>query len=73
MMLLAVPFVFGSLRAASAGMRLGVSMVIGFAFYIFSQFFGSFALITAIPAFVGASLPCFIFMALMVFLIRRIN
>ena len=73
MMLLAVPFVFGPLRSSSTGMRLTVSFVVGFAFYIASQFFGSFTLITAVPAFIGACLPSFLFGGLLLLMIRRIN
>ena len=73
MMLLAVPFVFGPLRSATMGLRLAVGLSVGFAFYIASQFFGSFTLISPLPAFLGASLPTVVFALVLLIMIRRIN
>ena len=73
MMLLAVPFVFGPLRSATMGLRLAVGLSVGFVFYIASQFFGSFTLISPLPAFLGVSIPTLVFALILLVMIRRIN
>lgn len=73
LMLLAVPFVFGPLRSASVGVRLVVGVVIGFAFYIVSQFFGSFSVIYNFTPFWGAALPSILFTILLLILLWRMN
>jgi len=73
MMLLAVPFVFGPLRSATVGLRLALGLSVGFVFYIASRFFGSFTLISPLPAFLGASLPTIVFAVILLVMIRRLN
>lgn len=43
--LLALPFVFGSLRAAGAGARIGVGLVLGIAFFLLQQMIESGAIV----------------------------
>ncbi len=56
MMLIAIPFVLGSIRT-STQIRLVVGLVVGFGFYIVSQFFGSLTLLSPLPPFWGAAVP----------------
>jgi len=73
LMLLAVPFVFGPLRSSSAGVRVIIGVVVGFAFYILSQFFGSFSLLYHVIPFWGAAFPSLLFLLVLILLVRRIN
>jgi len=43
--LLALPFVFGSLRAAGAGARIGVGLVLGILFFLLQQMIESGAVV----------------------------
>ena len=45
MIFLGVPFIFGSLRSASMGVRILIGIVIGFSFYTLNQFFGPLAMV----------------------------
>jgi lipopolysaccharide export system permease protein len=60
MMLLAIPFVLGSIRT-STQIRLVVGLVVGFSFYIISQFFGSLTLLSPLAPFWGAAVPPLVF------------
>ena len=73
LMLLAIPFVFGPMRSSSVGIRLVTGFVIGFAFYVINQFFGSFSLIYNFTPFWGAALPTILFTILLIILLWRMN
>lgn len=60
MMLLSIPFVLGSLRSG-AQTRIIIGLVMGFGFYIVSQFFGSLTLLSPLPPILGASVPILFF------------
>lgn len=57
MMLLAIPFVFGSLRTASVGARLATGLMVGLGFYFMNRLLGPLSLVTHLPASLSASLP----------------
>jgi lipopolysaccharide export system permease protein len=61
MILLAIPFVFGSLRTGSTGLRLMVGVVLGVGFYVLNQFSGQFALVYGIPPLLAALFPILVF------------
>ena len=61
MIFLAVPFVFGSLRNASMGLRLVVGVTIGFVFYLLIQYIGILSLILSVSPIMGAGLPMVLF------------
>jgi lipopolysaccharide export system permease protein len=67
MMLLAIPFVLGSLRSGTH-VRLILGMSLGFCFYIISQFFGSLTLLSPLSPFLGALIPIVFFGSLASFL-----
>lgn len=73
MVLLAVPFVFGSLRSASTGHRILLGIVIGFSFYMLNQLFGPIALVYQYPAMMAAATPTIIFTLLLFFLLSRVK
>ncbi len=60
MMLIAIPFGMSSNRGGIQ-IRLVLSMVVGFSFYVIGQFFGSITLLSPLPPILGASLPILVF------------
>lgn len=73
LMLMAVPFVFGPLRSSSMGLRLIAGLILGFAFFIVSQFFGPFSLLYDVPPFLGALLPNLLFAFILWVLMKRMT
>ncbi|MBF0219930.1 MAG: LPS export ABC transporter permease LptG [Gammaproteobacteria bacterium] len=72
MLLLATPFVFGSLREVSIGQRIMVGSLVGIGFYLFSGIFSQFVLIYQIPPFISAIAPLLLIFMLWSLLIRRV-
>ena len=70
MICLGVPFIFGSLRQVSMGLRILTGVIIGFAFYMLNQFFGPFAMVYQIPPVMAALMPTVLFAAACVILLR---
>lgn len=70
MVWLAIPFIFGSLRSMSIGLRIIIGSTVGFCFYILNQFFGPFSIVYQWPPFLAALLPTLLF-ALAAFLLQR--
>lgn len=73
MMVLAIPFVFGSQRSGGIGARLFVGIMIGLAFFVFSRGFGFFGLLYGVPAFLGAAMPTLLFLAAALIMLRRVR
>jgi len=73
MMVLAIPFVFGSPRSGGIGARLFTGIVIGLAFFVVSRGFGYFGLLYGVPAFLGAVLPALLFFGAAVVMLRRVR
>ncbi len=71
MILLAVPFVFGSLRKASMGLRLFVGICLGFSFFLVNQVVGPVSLVYQVPPLLAASMPMLLFAALGMLLFWR--
>jgi lipopolysaccharide export system permease protein len=71
MVFLAIPFAFGPLRSATAGLRLLTGVMLGLSFYIFNRFFGPFILAYHLPAILGPLVPMILFSGLMFFLMLR--
>ncbi len=57
MILLAVPFIFGSLRTATMGFRMLIGIATGFTFYMLNQFVGPMAMVYHLPPLLAAALP----------------
>lgn len=61
MIFLALPFVFGSLRNVTVGVRMLAGITVGFLFYILNQFFAPISLLYQVPPLLGAALPTVLF------------
>jgi len=61
MVWLAIPFVFGSLRRITMGLRIMMGIALGFGFYILNQFFGPLSMVFQWSPFLGAFIPTLIF------------
>ena len=73
MVLLALPFVFGSLRDSSAGQRLMIGTLLGIGFYLFNAIFSEVALVYALPPLLAALLPTLLVYGVWGVLMRRID
>ena len=73
MMLLAVPFVFGSLRSVGIGQRIVVGAVIGIGFYMFNGIFNRVGLVYDMPPILAAVAPTVTVYLLLLFLMRRVH
>ena len=61
MMLLAVPFVFGSLRDTSMGQRVLVGVLVGIGFHIANSSLSNLGLLQGVPPLLSAALPTLLF------------
>lgn len=61
MILVAIPFVFGSLRTATTGLRLLLGIFVGLFYHTLNAFFGPFTLLYGLPPVLGALLPTLVF------------
>ncbi|SCZ54463.1 LPS export ABC transporter permease LptG [Thiohalomonas denitrificans] len=73
MVLLAVPFVFGSMRTVSIGQRVMLGALLGIGFYLFNAIFNRVGVVYDIPPFLAASLPTFVVYILWGVMMRRIR
>jgi len=71
MIILAVPFVFGSLRDAGMGKRIVIGFMLGLGFYLFNTLSGQMGLVYKLPAFVAATMPTLIVMVIGGFMLLR--
>lgn len=71
MILIAIPFVFGSLRSAGAGQRILVGFLIGLGFYLFNELLGKLGLVYDLPPALAASLPTLVVMGIGGYMIYR--
>lgn len=69
---LGIPFIFGSLREASMGLRLLVGILMGFAFYMLNQLFGPISMLYQFPPWLAAMLPTALFMFIYMLLLHRV-
>lgn len=58
---LAVPFIFGSLRTVTMGLRILIGVMIGFGFYTLNEFLGPFSLVYQVSPFWAAVAPILLF------------
>ena len=72
MLLLAIPFVFGSIRSAGMGRNLFIGIMIGITFFATSKALGYIVLVYDMPPLVGAILPTAAFAMAAGILYRRI-
>ncbi len=72
MIILAIPFVFGSLRSVAIGQRILVGTFVGISFYIINQVFGYLGLVYHLHIAASAMLPALGFFIYAVYRIRKI-
>jgi len=73
MVYLALPFVLGSLRSATVGVRVAVGALAGVGFQMFNVTFGAFALAYGLAPPLCALLPTVVVFAGGVFMMRRVR
>jgi len=71
MVLLAVPYVFGSLRKTSVGQQILIGFLVGLIFFIVNRLFGQMSIVYHFPALLGASLPTLLVFLSAFFMFRR--
>lgn len=72
MILLAIPFVFGSLRSVSVGQRILVGALLGIGFHMLNQATGNIGLVYGISPVLSALLPPILFLVIAIVLMRRV-
>jgi len=72
MMLCSFPFVFGSLRSSSAGKRIVLATITGFAFHLLSQSLGNLGLMLDLNPLLTTLTPIVAFLLLGAALMRRV-
>lgn len=70
---LAVPFVLGSFRSTSMGMRVITGVLVGFIFYMLSQLFGPITMVYQFPPFYAAVIPTGLFFAVGMILLAKLQ
>jgi len=73
MVLLSVPFVFGSMRSVALGRRVTVGALIGIGFYMFNAIFSRLGLVFSLPPFFSAALPTMLVYVAWVLMMRRVR
>jgi len=73
MIVLAIPFVFGSLRNVGAGQRILVGFLIGLGFFIFNKLIGNAGLVYTNYPWIAAIIPTLVVLVIGIFLLRRIK
>lgn len=73
MVLLSIPFVFGSLRDSGASQRMFVGIMIGIAFYLINKTLNHLSLVYGIDPLLSATLPSIVFLAVGAWAISRIR
>lgn len=71
MILLALPFVFGSMRSMTLGLRVVIGVLCGCIFFLLNRFLGSFSLVFQVPPLFAALSPIVLFSILALWLTRR--
>lgn len=72
MVLLALPFILGSLRSVSIGQRILVGALIGIGFYLFNAIFSRFGVVYELSPFLSAVLPTVMVFGIWWLLMRRV-
>lgn len=72
MVVLAIPFVFMTIRAGGMGFRLFVGIMLGLGFFVLNRAFGFASLLYNLPPSLGALVPTLLFFGLALYLLRRV-
>jgi len=71
MIFLAIPFIFGPLRATSMGLRVVAGVLVGFGFYVLNELFSPLSVVYHFPPWLAAMVPTVVFGLLAWVLLRR--
>lgn len=71
MIMIAIPFVFGSLRTTSVGGRILLGFLIGVGFFILNRLTGQAGLVYHIHPAISASTPTFVVFIIVIWMFRR--
>ena len=73
MLLIAMPFAFGSQRSASTGQRLLIGVLLGLVFFLANRMLSNVVLLYGYPPVVGAALPTAVFFGMAIFALKRVR
>ena len=73
MLILAVPFVLGSLRETSVGQRVFVGTLIGTVFYVLNQSFSQLSIVYKIDPFLATTLPGVVMFMIGFYQVKKLN
>lgn len=73
MVMIAIPFVLGSLRHTGIGQRIFIGFLGGLIFYLINRLSGQVGIVYGVPAVLSAGLPTFIVLLGSAFLLRRLR
>lgn len=73
MVLIALPFVFGSLRSGGAGQRLFIGILLGAGFHLLNRTLGYLGVVYGVPPWASAGLPMLLFLLLAIWWLRRVR
>jgi lipopolysaccharide export system permease protein len=73
MLILAMPFLFGSQRGGGTGQRVFIGIVVGIAFFLLNRVLNELGIVYGITPFISAFLPLFIFLLISLLVLRRIR
>lgn len=71
MLLIAIPFIFKTIRSTNSGQRLLFGILIGLVFFIFNESINNLGVLYGVPAIISAGLPSILFALIGLYAIRR--
>ncbi len=73
MLILAMPFLFGSQRGGGTGQRVFIGIIVGITFFLLNRVLNELGIVYGITPIISAFLPLFIFLLISLFVLRRIR
>jgi lipopolysaccharide export system permease protein len=73
MLILAMPFLFGSQRGGGTGQRVFIGIIVGISFFLLNRVLNELGIVYGITPIISAFLPLFIFLLISLLVLRRIR
>ncbi len=73
MLVLAMPFLFGSQRSGGTGQRVFIGIVVGIAFFLLNRVLNELGIVYGITPIISAFLPLFLFLIISLWMLQRIH
>lgn len=73
MLILAMPFLFGSVRGGGAGQRVFIGIIVGIVFFLVNRLINELGIVYGFSPLVSAFLPAFLFLFIGVFAISKLR